>query len=198
MPVKALDPAQLCQRCDPAQFDFKTTEDLEHLTAFIGQPRAIGALEFGVGIRQKGYNIFAFGPEGIGKGNLVRKTFEAAADSEQVPSDWCYVQDFERSHKPRALELPAGKGIEFKHDMEQFVDDLQSALPVTFESEEYRSRLQEIQEALNEQQETALEELQKRAEKKELAVLRTPGGLAIAPVRDGDVISPEEFQELPQ
>ena len=198
MPVKALDPAQLCQRCDPAQFDFKTTEDLEHLTAFIGQPRAIGALEFGVGIRQKGYNIFAFGPEGIGKGNLVRKTFEAAADSEQVPSDWCYVQDFEQSHKPRAIELPAGKGIEFKHDMEQFVDDLQSALPVTFESEEYRSRLQEIQEALNKQQETALEELRTRAEKKELAVLRTPGGLAIAPVRDGEVISPEEFQGLPQ
>ncbi len=198
MPVKALDPAQLCQRCDPAQFEFKTTEDLEHLTAFIGQPRAIGALEFGVGIRQKGYNIFAFGPEGIGKGNLVRKTFEAVADSEQVPSDWCYVQDFERSNKPRALELPAGKGIEFKHDMEQFVEDLQSALPVTFESEEYRSRLQEIQEALNERQETALEELRTRAEKKELAVLRTPGGLAIAPVRDGEVISPEEFQGLPQ
>jgi len=198
MPVKALDPAQLCQRCDPAQFEFKTTEDLEHLTAFIGQPRAIGALEFGVGIRQKGYNIFAFGPEGIGKGNLVRKTFESAAASEQVPSDWCYVQDFERPHRPRALELPAGKGLEFKNDMEQFVDDLHSALPVTFESEEYRSRLQEIQEVLNERQEAALEELRTRAEKKELAVLRTPGGLAIAPVREGEVISPEEFQGLPQ
>jgi len=198
MPVKALEPAQLCQRCDPAQFDFKTTEDLEHLTAFIGQPRAIGALEFGVGIRQKGYNIFAFGPEGIGKGNLVRKTFEAAAAGEDVPSDWCYVQDFERPHKPRALELAAGKGIDFKHDMEQFVEDLQSALPVTFESEEYRSQLQEIQEALNERQEAALEEVRTRAEQKELAVLRTPGGLAIAPVREGEVISPEEFQGLPQ
>ena len=198
MPVKALDPAQLCQRCDPAQFDFKTTEDLEHLTAFIGQPRAIGALEFGVGIRQKGYNIFAFGPEGIGKGNLVRKTFESAAAGEHVPSDWCYVQDFERPHRPRALELPAGKGLEFKNDMEQFVDDLHSALPVTFESEEYRSRLQEIQESLNERQEAALEELRTRAEKKELAVLRTPGGLAIAPVREGEVISPEEFKGLPQ
>ncbi len=151
-----------------------------------------------MGIRQKGYNIFALGPEGIGKGNLVRKTFESAAAGEHVPSDWCYVQDFERPHKPRALELPAGKGLEFKNDMEQFVDDLHSALPVTFESEEYRSRLQEIQEALNERQEAALEELRTRAEKKELAVLRTPGGLAIAPVRDGEVISPEEFQGLPQ
>ncbi|MEE9216567.1 MAG: AAA family ATPase, partial [Anaerolineales bacterium] len=198
MPVKALEPAQLCQRCDPAQFDFKTTEDLEHLTAFIGQPRAIGALEFGVGIRQKGYNIFAFGPEGIGKGNLVRKTFEVAAADEPVPSDWCYVQDFEQPHKPRALELPAGKGAEFKRDMDQFVEDLKNALPVTFESEEYRNRLQEIQEALNERQEAALGELRTRAAQVELAVLRTPGGLAIAPVREGEVISPEEFKSMPQ
>ena len=198
MPVQALEPAQLCQRCDPAQFDFKTTEDLEHLTAFIGQPRAIGALEFGVGIRQKGYNIFAFGPEGIGKGNLVRKTFEAAAASEAVPSDWCYVQDFEQPHKPRALELPPGKGAEFKRDMEQFVEDLQNTIPVTFESKEYLNQLQDFQEALNDRQEAALGELRTRAEKKELAVLRTPGGLAIAPVRDGEVISPEEFQNMPQ
>jgi predicted ATP-dependent protease len=198
MPVKALEPAQLCQRCDPSQFDFKTTEDLEHLTAFIGQPRAIGALEFGVGIRQKGYNIFAFGPEGIGKGNLVRKTFEAVAAGERVPSDWCYVQDFERPHRPKALELSAGKGTAFKRDMEQFVEDLQTALPVTFESEEYRSRMQEIQEVFNERQEAALGELRSQAEQKGLAVLRTPSGLAIAPVRDGEVISPEEFQSLPQ
>jgi predicted ATP-dependent protease len=197
MPVKALEPAQLCQRCDPAQFDFKTTEDLEHLTDFIGQPRAIEALEFGVGIRQKGYNIFAFGPEGIGKEDLVRKTFEAAAAGEHVPSDWCYVENFEQPHKPRALELPAGKGNEFKRDMEQFVEDLQNVLPITFESEEYRNRMQEVQEALNERQEAALGELRAQAEQVGLAVLRTPAGLAIAPVRDGEVISPEEFQSMP-
>ncbi len=197
MPVNALEPAQLCQRCDPDQFDFKTTEDLEHLTDFIGQPRAIEALEFGVGIRQKGYNIFAFGPEGIGKENLVRKTFEAAAAGERVPSDWCYVENFEQPRKPRALELPAGKGNEFKRDMEQFVEDLQNVLPITFESEEYRNRMQEVQEALNEQQEAALGELRAQAEQKGLAVLRTPAGLAIAPVRDGEVTSPEEFQSMP-
>lgn len=197
MPVKALEPAQLCQRCDPTQFDFETTAELDHLTDFIGQPRAIEALDFAVGIRQKGYNIFAFGPEGIGKGNLVRKTFEAAAAGDPLPSDWCYLQDFERPHRPWALELPAGKGIEFKRDMEQFVEDLQNVLPVTFESEEYQNRMQEVREALNDRQEAALGELRAQAEQVELAVLRTPAGLAIAPVSDGEVISPEEFQNMP-
>jgi lon-related putative ATP-dependent protease len=198
MPAKALEPAVLCQRCEPDQFTFKTTEELDHLSEFIGQPRAIEALSFGVGIHQKGYNIFALGPEGIGKGNLVRKSFEAAAEGGEVPSDWCYVHNFEDPNKPRALQLPPGKGFEFKADMDSFVDDLQSILPATFESEEYRSRMQEVQEALNERQEASLEQLRKQAEERGLALLRTPAGLAIAPVRDGEVISPEEFQGLPQ
>jgi lon-related putative ATP-dependent protease len=198
MPAKALEPAALCQRCEPEQFSFKTTKELDHLSEFIGQPRAIEALSFGIGIRQKGYNIFALGPEGIGKGNLVRKSFEAAAEREAIPSDWCYVHNFVDPNRPRALELPPGKGSEFKADMDGFVDDLRNILPATFESEEYRSRMQEVQEALSERQETSLEQLRKQAEARGLSLLRTPAGLAIAPVREGEVISPEEFQGLPE
>lgn len=198
MPVQPLGPSALCQRCDPAQFKFKTTVELKPLGDFIGQPRAIQALDFGVGIRQKGYNIFAFGPEGIGKENLVRKRFSAAAEQEPVPSDWCYVYNFEQPHQPHALQLPAGKGAELKADMEQFIDDLRNLLPLTFESEEYRSRMQEVQQAVSEQQEQALDELRTEAEQRQLALLRTPAGLAIAPVRDGEVVSPEEFQALPE
>jgi len=198
MPVKGLEPADLCQRCDPDRFEFKTTEELELLGDFIGQPRAIEAMRFGVGIRQKGYNIFAIGPEGVGKGNLVRKTFVDAAAKGPVPSDWCYVHNFDQPSMPRALRLPPGKGSEFRQDMDQFVEDLKGVLPVTFESEEYRARMHEVQETLNERQEAALEGLRKEAQARELSVLRTPAGLAIAPVRDGEVISPEEFQGLPE
>ena len=110
MPVPGLEPSALCQRCDPNQFKFETTEELEHLGDFIGQPRAVEAMKFGVGIRQKGYNIFALGPEGIGKGNLVLKTFEAAAANGPVPFEWCYVHNFELPGTPRALQLPSGRG----------------------------------------------------------------------------------------
>ena len=198
MPVPGLEPSALCQRCDPNQFKFDTTEELEHLGDFIGQPRAIEAMRFGVGMRQKGYNIFAVGPEGIGKGNLVRKTFEAAAASEPVPYEWCYVHNFEQPGNPRALRLPSGRGIQFRQDMDRFTEDLKNVLPVTFEGEEYRTRMHEVQESLNERQESALSELRTQAQARDLTVLRTPAGLAIAPVREGDVISPEEFQGLPE
>ena len=198
MPVPGLEPSALCQRCDPNQFKFETTEELEHLGDFIGQPRAVEAMKFGVGIRQKGYNIFALGPEGIGKGNLVLKTFQAAAANGPVPFEWCYVYNFEQPGTPRALQLPSGRGVQFRQDMERFAEDLKNVLPVTFESEEYRTRMHEVQESLNERQEGALSELRKEAQARELTVLQTPAGLAVAPVRNGEVISPEEFQGLPE
>ena len=103
--VKELDAEALCWRCDPEQFNFETTEDLEELTEIIGQPRAVEALQFGVNIEQEGYNIFALGPAGTGKRSLVRRLFADKAAAEPVPSDWCYVNNFEQSHKPRALSV---------------------------------------------------------------------------------------------
>jgi len=40
-------PEALRRVCDPAGFDFETTADLPQLEEIIGQPRAVGALEFG-------------------------------------------------------------------------------------------------------------------------------------------------------
>ena len=43
--------------CDPDIFKFDTTEHLEHITTGIGQDRGIKALEFGVNVDIKGYNL---------------------------------------------------------------------------------------------------------------------------------------------
>ncbi len=89
--------------CDTAKLAFATTDDIEPLEDSLGQARAIEAVRFGVGIRHAGYNMFAFGPSGTGKHTLVRRHVEEQAASEPVPSDWCYVNNFDDSHKPRAL-----------------------------------------------------------------------------------------------
>jgi hypothetical protein len=123
--VRPLDAEALCLRCDPEQFAFETTADLEDLTKIIGQPRAVEAVRFGIGMAQEGYNIFALGPAGTGKRSLVRRFFEQqAAEEEPVPSDWCYVNNCEDSHNPRALHLPPGKGVELRQDMEDLAEEL--------------------------------------------------------------------------
>ncbi len=196
--VKPLSVADLYRRSDPDQFQFETTDDLDDLGDAIGQPRAHEAVRFGVGIDQPGYNIFAMGPEGMGKRSLVEKRFAKQAASQPVPSDWCYVYNFEQPPMPRAIDMQAGVGVKFKQDMENFVNELRTSLSGAFESDEYRARRQVIEQEAQEKQEKSLEELQKRAQEKGFALIRTPGGLIFAPMREGDVLSPEEFQNLPE
>jgi lon-related putative ATP-dependent protease len=195
--IKSLESAALYQRCDPTQFSFTTTADLPDLTGVIGQARAVEAVRFGIGIRREGFNLFALGPEGTGKYTLVRHFLERQAATRPSPSDWCYVYNFVEAHKPNALRLPPGGGPQLRRDMERFVEELRTAIPATFESEHYRRRRQEIEEEFRERQEKAVADVQRQAQERGLALMRTPMGLAFAPMRGGQVISPEDFQKLP-
>lgn len=186
----------LYQECDIDAFSFDTTAELDGSAQVIGQPRAVEAVRFGMGIDQDGYNIFALGQIGTGRYALVRQSFDEKAATEPVPADWCYVNNFDEPSKPRALRLPPGKAVELRQDVDQLVDEMRTALSAAFESEEYQTRRQEIEEEMREQQEGGLEELQRRAREHNLALLRTPSGLVFAPVRDGEVLSPQEVQAL--
>jgi predicted ATP-dependent protease len=197
-PVQPLPAEALYRRVDPDQLAFATTDDLQDIPDFIGQPRAVEALNFGIGMQEKGYNIYAMGPAGVGKRSLVMRYFEQQAANEPVPPDWVYINNFETNHKPRAIQLPPGKGAEFQRDMDQLVEELRGALSAAFESDEYRARRTAIGQELQEQQEKALEALQQKGAERGVALLRTPNGLVLAPVREGDVLSPEEFQNLPE
>ena len=196
--IKALDAAALCAHCDPNRLTFETTAELADFTEVIGQPRATDAIQFGIGIRRDGYNLFVLGAPGTGRHAVTRQFLERRAATESVPSDWCYVNNFKQPHKPRALRLPAGMGVQLHDDMAQLMEDLRSAIPTAFESEEYRARRQELEQELKERQEQAFEELRKEAESHHIALIRTPSGMAFAPTRKGEVLNPEEFQKLPE
>jgi len=196
-PVQPLRADQLCRTCDGSQFDFETTAELEDLNEIIGQERAVGAVQFGIGIRREGYNLFALGPSGTGKRTTIGQFLDRKAAAEPVPSDWCYVNNFEQAHKPCALRLPPGQGIVLRKDVEQLIEELLTTIPAAFESEDYRTRRQEAQEEFKERQEKAFNELQNHARERSIALIRTPAGLAVAPLKEGEVISPDEFQKLP-
>jgi lon-related putative ATP-dependent protease len=187
---------KLYRAVDPDQFDFETTDDLDPFEGVLGQPRAVEAVKFGLGIEAEGYNLFALGPAGTGKHSLLDEFFEEKAAGQAVPSDWVYVNNFDQPHKPSAIELPAGEGVEFADGIESLIEELQTALESAFESDEYQNRRQQIQQEVQEQQEGQLDELRKRAESEDLRLLRTPAGLGFAPVRDGEVIEPDNYSAL--
>jgi lon-related putative ATP-dependent protease len=197
MPVAPLPPEQLYRRCDPEQLAFKTTAELGAEGTLITQARAMQAVQFGIGIRHEGYNLFALGPAGTGKYATIRRALETQAATETVPPDWCYVFNFQQAHRPRALRLPPGQGTELQHDMEQLIADLHRAIQGVFESDEYRTRTQALEEELEERQEEAMGRIRDMAKEKDVVLLQTPTGFTLAPFRDGKPMGPNEFQELP-
>ena len=50
----------------------------------LGQERALEAVEFGIGIRQKGFNLFVLGPPGLGKQTMVRSSAPAPQGSRRA------------------------------------------------------------------------------------------------------------------
>lgn len=195
--LDALPPEKLRQRCASDQFTFETTAELEVLEGLIGQKRAVEAVQFGIGIRQEGYNLYVLGPHGTGKHTAVSEFLEQKAATEPTPADWCYVNNFEQPHKPQPLQLPPGKAVALQRDMEQLVEELRTTIPTVFEGEDYKTRKKALEEEFNKQQENAFKDVQARAKVQDLALIRTPAGLAFAPLQDGHVIQPEDFQNLP-
>ncbi|MEZ0173718.1 MAG: AAA family ATPase [Candidatus Reddybacter sp.] len=192
-PLKAED---FPRCCGAEQFDFKTTSELEPLSEIIGQDRALEAIRFGVGMQNEGYNLFVLGPPGTGKFTAINHYLQGIASKGAVPSDWCYVNNFDDATKPTLLELPPGRGSVLRNDMRRLVEDLQDAIPTAFDSDEYKARAQQIQAELQKHQETAFRALHELAHEKSIKVYQAPGEFSFIPIIDDEELTPEVFEKL--
>jgi predicted ATP-dependent protease len=187
----------LYRACDPSTLGFGTTDEITDGPMTLGQDRAVSAIEFGIGIRADGYNLFALGPSNAGEHAIVRQFLELQAAREPAARDWCYVHNFEQPHRPRAISLPAGRAAKFRDDMAQLVDELRTAVSSALETDEYRRRHQQIDQEFNDRRQNALTELGRRAAERGVAMIQTPAGFALAPMRDGHPLDTDDFEKLP-
>ena len=194
----ALSPDDLRRRCDPASLGFSTTDELEPLERLIGQDRAVEAIRLSARMRHRRFNLFVHGPEGSGRHAAVAHLLAQAAAERPVPDDWVHVHNFDAPDRPRALKLPRGAGPRLATAMAELVDDLAQAIPALFESEEYQSRRAAIEEEFGSRNEKAFSGLAERARERGVAILRTPMGFALAPMKDGEVQKPEVIDKMPE
>lgn len=194
--VHELSIADLRRTYDETEFDFSSTEELPDLDKVIGQDRAVKAVEFGIGIDSPGYHMYALGPSGTGKTSMIQEFLERKAEEQEVPDDWCYVNNFDESDKPDALRLPAGMGCQFQDDMDELVEDLKDEIPQAFESEEYEKEKKQIQQKYQKKREKLFEKIEQKAKEKGFTLVQTPRGLMTTPIRDGEVLSPDQVNQL--
>ncbi len=193
---KALTVDQLFRSCPTHQFAFQTTESLADLDEPLGQDQFMRALRFGIDIASRGFNLFALSSRGAGSRELVQNYLTHRAQTAEVPADWCYLFNFKSPHCPVAVRLPAGEGARFRADLQMLIDELRGSVTGVFESEDYQGRMQELQDRFNRQQESNIEQIGKEAAKDNVALISNQSGFTLAPMRDGEVIEPEEYDKL--
>jgi len=196
--VAPVPAAQLARRADLSAIAFETTADLAPIGLPVGQERALDAVRFGARIEHPGFNLFVIGSPGSDMDRTVKAMLEAKARDEPVPPDWVYVHNFAAPQKPRAMRLPPGRGPQFRDAIRDLIKDLEVALPAAFESQDYQARRGAIDEAFRRKQEEAFGALTREAAERSVAVVRTPFGFGIAPLKDGEVLKPELFNALPE
>lgn len=183
---------------DPRQLAFQTTDELDEITETVGQQRALEALHFAVQIKHQGYNLFVLGPPGYGKRSTVKQVLQRESEGQRPGWDWCYVHNFSNPQSPTALRMAAGKGAKLKDDMANLVEELNSALPAIMDSDEYRERIQQLDDSIQKEQEKDFQELEKEAEQEGLTIVRTGQGWTVAPVKDKKLMSDEAYHQLPE
>ncbi|MDI6710411.1 MAG: ATP-binding protein [Bacillota bacterium] len=173
------------------------TEDLSPQPTIIGQERAVKALQFGLDIKMRGFNVYVAGLPGTGKTTAVRTFLENLAGSRPVPPDFCYVHNFAEPHRPRAIRLPAGEGAVLAREMRDLVETARKEISRVFESEEYARRKAETLESFAAQKNEVVERVNRRAAEEGFFLQSTPMGFFIIPAVDGQPMKEKEFLALP-
>ncbi len=195
--AQALTAAELRRTVDSTSLGFKTTDNLDPATGVIGQDRALKAINFGLSMKARDFNIFVVGPPASGKSTVVRSHLAKVAAASQTPPDWVYVTNFDDPRRPRALALPPGRGRALSQGMLEALREAAATLPAAFQSSDYQARRRAIEEEFRASQDDALETIRIKAAQQNIAVLRTPLGFGMAPMHDGKVVKPEVFNQLP-
>lgn len=198
-----LSAEKLTWRCDLSLLPFRCTADMTPLEDFIGQERAIRAIEFGLGVNKPGFNIFVTGLTGTGKSSIIKAFLKkitserARADGNaEFPEDWCYVYNFADPDRPVALKIRRCWGKVLKQDMESLVANLQRDAKKMFDSDEFAQQRQSMVEDLQKRQQEMMQNLMEESAQSGFALRMTPSGIVLLPTKEGKPMQEGEYLAL--
>ncbi|MBL9027243.1 MAG: AAA family ATPase [Myxococcales bacterium] len=138
MTVRELTPEECRRFVDAASFSFETTADVEPVSGVVAQERALGALEFGLEVRQPRFHVVVVGSSGAGRTFSARKMAERVARTLPTPDDLLLLPNPRRPSEPSALFMPAGEGRAFSDTMANLYSKLVESLHAATEGERFK------------------------------------------------------------
>jgi len=185
-------------QCDPSIFDFECTKDLAPLREFIGQDRAIRAIEFGLSMNRDGYNIYVAGLTGTGKTSVVKTYIKKLVEKRQAQrlEDWCYIYNFADPDRPQVLNPPQGKGKAFRDQISNLLQRLKEELAKAFSSQEYKAQRKKAVEESQTEQQRLFEEVGEEAQQQGFQLQMTPVGPALITLAEGKPITQTDYMAL--
>jgi lon-related putative ATP-dependent protease len=173
---------QLQYHQDATQLAKAGFEEIEPCCGIIGQDRALTAVELGLEMKTRGYNIFVTGVPGTGRTTAVKLLLEGAQEKEEPKlSDICFVHNFKMSESPRVLYFPAGEGRKFKKAIAYLIDSLVTVIPKIFSGENYRERRERIVKEFETRQKELFREFERKIKEKGFALVQLQFGPSVRP-----------------
>ncbi len=196
--VNELSYKELKDVCNPNMFKFENIKEILDTTDLVyGQDRGIKALEFGVNVDLKGYNLYLEGPSGVGKTMYTKRFLQSRAAKEKVPNDWCYIYNFNDPNEPISVSLPAGQGAVFKETMDNFIKNIRKDIKKTFNNDEFEKEKKIIKQEYEEKKDEIIAKLNEKTIKQGFQVKSAQNGMYMMPVYEGKPIDEADYDKLP-
>ncbi|MGC9423537.1 Lon protease family protein [Vibrio sp.] len=197
MAIQHLSAEQLYHVATLEKLPCKSTKELAPIDEIVGQERAQKAVEFAMSIKEKGYNIYAIGRNGLGKRTMILRYLNRHQHENIELFDWCYVANFDDIRTPRVLKLPSGMGQKFRQDIEKLMAKLMNAIPLAFDNELYFSRADRLKNQLAQKQQHELEEITRRAKERDISLtITTQGDYQFVAMNGEEMHTEESFDAL--
>ena len=194
--VKELKATSLKNSFDEDTLKFETTEEVEPFNGIIGQERALEAIKSAMQIPQKGFNLYISGTLGIGKTSYALSVVNSLSEKMPVPKDYCYINNFENPNEPVAVSLEAGEGMEFKQDMNRFINSIITRINKELTGDMYEKEKKTIVDRYKRAKDNLMHEFDKSTYEKGFKVRNTENGIYFSPVHNGVVLDEKSFKVL--
>ena len=194
--IKELKSVNLNNSFNIENLQFTTTDEVEPFNGIIGQERALEAIKSAMQIPQKGFNLYIAGTLGIGKTAYALSVVNSLSEKMPVPHDYCYINNFENPNEPIAVCLAPGEGMEFKQDMNRFINSIITRINKELTGDMYEKEKKTIVDRYKRAKENLMREFDKSTYEKGFKVRNTENGIYFSPVHNGVVLDEKSFKVL--